>query len=648
MRARLTGVLMLLGATTLLALPAASAPPPRQDAIWARSTNGAPITLDGVLSEPQWAAAESVVIRYGYDSGIPGSGYKSEGGFPPTDSCYAVLKFLTVGNKLYMAAVVRDSSVGGSNVYNMFDGFLINVRDHSTTGHPAPDCEYTYTWWWPADPTPSPPGESPSFIGGRWAPNPPGVRTPAQIAAWDAVTKVNGFGGPGVSNQDQNPPGTFTFDKNWTTEMVFDLTPMGYDVTQANGDIVEFNIDIYDADWAWPTNLQKLYSSNRVWWQGPWDNTGWYSEVRINCKPSVTVSSGPVPTIDPELIIPNAGVLPAPTVDGVLSDPVWTNAPSLHIQYDNQADRDSYAGVGKWRAGQYQPAINGNGGTNLVVDPNDVTMKYFFKGDKLYLGFDVQDQVVQYINNTDRMDAIQVTLNDRSLRNADQELLERTLTMQVGPTGQLLAGDYLPSALDSGYVQAALQIKPGTTVDTLGLDVDSGYQAEMAIDLTKFGYPHGLGDGVLFLGVTSYDGDSFTPFTDSYATRTWWYRERSTTCCASWLYMDPTTGFTVGVGDGARPVAPGFELLGNAPNPFYRLTQVRYSLPQPTDVTVEVFDLQGRLVSRKAMGIQAAGVQQAQLGRPGPSGLYLYRVRMADPRSGAVHATLSGKMMLLD
>ena len=36
---------------------AASAQPVRKDAIWARSTNGAPITLDGVLNEPAWAVA---------------------------------------------------------------------------------------------------------------------------------------------------------------------------------------------------------------------------------------------------------------------------------------------------------------------------------------------------------------------------------------------------------------------------------------------------------------------------------------------------------------------------------------------------------------------------------------------------------------
>jgi hypothetical protein len=170
----------------------------------------------------------------------------------------------------------------------------------------------------------------------------------------------------------------------------------------------------------------------------------------------------------------------------------------------------------------------------------------------------------------------------------------------------------------------------------------------MAIDLTKFGYPHGRGDGVLFFGVTTYDGDSFNPFTDSYDSRTWWGREREGSCCATWCYMDPTTGFTTGVGDGGKPTPAEFALLGNSPNPFAHTTTIRYTLPQPTSVTIEVYDLQGRLVSSRAVGVQPAGVQSAAIGRPGRSGLYLYRVKLADPRSGALHATLAGKMMTLD
>ena len=126
MRLRLIAAL-LLGAALACVSPAFGQAK-RQDAIWARSTNGAAITLDGVLNEPAWAVAESTIIRYGYDSGIPGSGFEYEGGKIVKDSTYATLKFLVNGNYLYVAAVMRDSSIGGSELFNYMDGVLMNIR----------------------------------------------------------------------------------------------------------------------------------------------------------------------------------------------------------------------------------------------------------------------------------------------------------------------------------------------------------------------------------------------------------------------------------------------------------------------------------------------------------------------------------------
>src|SRR6185503_6031347 len=197
----------------------------RPNEIWARSTNGAPITLDGVLDEPAWSMAESRIIGFGrgIDNGIPGSGYWFEGGSIPKDSTFATLRFLVDGNQLYLGAVVRDSSVGGSDVFNRFDGFLMAIKDHASSMHPAPPAEYLYSWWYqPGAPVPNPtaPGLPPAF-GGRWATQPWGSpRTSEQIDAWNAVTRVHG-----LSNSDA------VADTGYTVEMRFDLTPMGYDVT---------------------------------------------------------------------------------------------------------------------------------------------------------------------------------------------------------------------------------------------------------------------------------------------------------------------------------------------------------------------------------------------------------------------------------
>lgn len=623
---------LLVGASLGFAVPSLAA---RSDVIWARTTAGAPLTLDGILDEPAWALAESVSINWAQDSGMPGSGWKPEGGFPPTDPTRATLKFLVVGNDLYMGITVPDSSIGGSTNFNRFDALLMALKDHGSTGAPAPVAEHFYAWWNPPVPDPQPAGQSPAFIGrfGSWPPYTP--RTPENIAAWDAVTKVKG-----LANSDA------VVDTSWTVEMRFGLSALGYNVAQASGDIVEFNLSLYDCDNYWPIVPIRL-SANRTWWQGPWGNTAAYNEVRVHSRPDVTVNSGPIPYVAPEVIIPNGALYAAPVVDGLLNEPVWADAPSFDIRYGDDALRQSYPGIQRWRAGQYQPVVNG--GLAAILDPADATVKYFYRGDTLYLGFDVRDQVVQYVNAFDRYDGFIVGTYHRTEREPfDNTLRPRRLMFVVGPDGQEKPLEHLAFLRDTlGAARLELQLKPGTTVDTLGTSPDVGYTAELAIDLTSLGFPAGLGDRVFFWGVDHMDGDSFTPFTDSYGSRTWWMSEYDNTCCPAWSLLDEGTYVNTGVGDN-RPSPGGFVLLGNAPNPFHSATTLRYSLPQESDVALEVFDLQGRLVHEKRIGRQTAGLQQATvLGFGGRTGLYLYRLRMRDVQNGAERAALSGKMMVV-
>ncbi len=621
--------LALLAWTSLAAAQA-----PRQDAIWARSTNGAPIVLDGVLDEPAWAAAESVIIRYGIGSGFPGSGWKVEGGLPLKDSTRAVLKFLTVGNTLYVAASVRDSSVGGSFTFNRFDGFLMGVKDHANTSRPAPISEYFYSWWAPEDTCCHlDPGKEPNFFG-RWATYPPYLnpRTAEQIDAFDAKTRVHG-----LSNSDA------VIDTGYTTELKFNLDYMGYDLTVPGGDVVEWNISIYDCDWLWPLVPTRL-GYNRVWWQDPWGNTSWYGEVRVHCDPTVTVSSGPVPFIEPELRIPNGVGYPSPAIDGKLDDAVWAAVPYFDIRYGDTVLRDSYPGVGKWRSGQYQPEVNG--GLAFVEDPGDGRFYYFFRDDSLFLAFDVKDFFVGYHSVEERMDGIIVAINDRGVLGPDKNLAGRRLQFQVGPTGEAVLLGYLPFLRDS--LQGArleMDLKPNTTVDTTGADFDEGWTAELVVDLTKLGYPSGLGDGTLFLGVDLFDGDTFTEPTTSYATRTWWYREHEGWCCPVWAYLDPALTL-VAVEDGGTS-SRGFSLLGSYPNPTLEGAIIRFVVPESVLGTFELYDARGRVVSRRPMGLLAPGVQHLTWDGGAATGVLFYRLRFTDPRGGSTRAVLSGKLMTL-
>jgi hypothetical protein len=599
----------------------------RTDAVWARSTNGAPITLDGQLNEPAWAVAESTVISYAVDAGVPGSGWKSEGGVAPSDPSRTVLKFLTVGNQLYMGAFVYDKSIGGSEEFNRFDGLLMDLSNHTSTGAPKPSSEYLYSWWYPGQIGTPPVGQMPAFKG-LWAEEPVGSpRTPAQIAAWDAVTTVFG-----TSNSDA------TNDLGYQIEMRFDLGVMGYNVTQPAGDIMEWNVSVYDCDWLWPINA-TTFSSNRVWWQDPWGNTGWYGEVRIHAKPSVTIASGPLPVIEPELILPRAGALAAPVVDGNLNDPVWAQSPFFDIRYGDDALRASYPNVAKHRSGQYQPPIDTVRAE--VVDPGNCRVKYIVKDDWLYFAFDVSDQFVNYNVNPDRWDGLGVILTEKVFRGPDRSLLNRMLSFQVSPTGDGLAQGYLPYLRDSlSGAQLALALKPGTNINTNNTP-DTGWNAELGIDLKKLGYAPGLGDGVVHLGMDFYDGDNLPVAEDSYSTRTWWMRERENVCCPIWAYADPTA--VVAVGD---PPTPGgaYAILGASPDPVRSSATVRIQLAQASRVLLETYDVAGRRQMTQNLGIHPAGVGQVVVPRSGGTGLVLYRLLVRDPETGEERATLSGKL----
>ena len=102
-----------------------------------------------------------------------------------------------------------------------------------------------------------------------------------------------------------------------------------------------------------------------------------------------------------------------------------------------------------------------------------------------------------------------------------------------------------------------------------------------------------------------------------------------------WLLGAGRTGLTVGVDDvgpdGAVAASP--TLAQNSPNPFNPHTEIRFTLAQPTHVTLEVLDLNGRVVAFLQDGPRAAGDHAVVWdgsgadGRRAASGVYFYRLR---------------------
>ena len=82
-------------------------------------------------------------------------------------------------------------------------------------------------------------------------------------------------------------------------------------------------------------------------------------------------------------------------------------------------------------------------------------------------------------------------------------------------------------------------------------------------------------------------------------------------------------------------------LLANYPNPFNPETWIPYQLAEPAEVTLTIYDINGQLVRRLALGHQTAGMYRSrsraaywdgrnQLGEPVASGLYFYTLTADD------------------
>jgi len=70
-----------------------------------------------------------------------------------------------------------------------------------------------------------------------------------------------------------------------------------------------------------------------------------------------------------------------------------------------------------------------------------------------------------------------------------------------------------------------------------------------------------------------------------------------------------------------------FELLTPFPNPFNPVTTISYGLPSDTDITLNVYDVEGRKITTLTEGIRTAGTHSVEWNAEGyPSGVYFVKL----------------------
>ncbi len=602
--------------------------PARQDVVWARTTTET-INLDGKLDEASWAKADSIHITFGQSSGIPTSGWSTDGfantlGYP--DSVHATLKFLAQNNQLYIAFVIPDSSIDGHDWPGpaWWDGILMNVKDIRTI--PVGREEIFPTFLFTDTTTGGGVGSGPLFgYHGKFR----NQRTAAETAKWDM-----GYDIMGTSNDDSSP------DTGYVFEMRINLDSLGYNTTQPGGDVVGLNISIYDCDWYFQSNPLKR-SVGRAYWQHAWsdqnDNVG-----RVMIDPNVTIDSGPVPQVQPDVVLPDGAKDTDPVIDGDLSDAVWQGAYTFNIKYGDTTNVHSYPGIGKYMSGWLELNINNSNPVPEVLDPGEATIKMFYKDNYLYLSADVKDQLIQSDYTTpDKKDGVRLVIGLRDSTNLDHQMVFLNLLADFDSSGNPKADEDLDTLVKQGA--ATLGMTKNGTVNDMG-DIDVGYTVELKVDLTKLGYASDLGDHLLFGGVDLLDADSFDDPANNYGSRTWFYKADKGAGPTAWMYMGNV--FT-DVKDQNNILPESIVLYGNYPNPFNPSTKLSYSIPHEGQINLLIYNILGQQVSNISLLHQTQGLHVYSFNASSlASGVYLYRIKLSGDK-GHEFLSKTGKMVLL-
>lgn len=111
-----------------------------------------------------------------------------------------------------------------------------------------------------------------------------------------------------------------------------------------------------------------------------------------------------------------------------------------------------------------------------------------------------------------------------------------------------------------------------------------------------------------------------------------------------WIALEEwsTFGFIVtGINEELSEVPTQLKLHQNFPNPFNPSTSIQFSLPEASDVKLQIFDLRGNELSTLVQGYRAAGTYTVMLdGSDMPSGTYIYRLQTGN-------STQTRKLLLL-
>ncbi len=532
-----------------------------------------PIVIDGNLNETDWLKRyDYLVFKAG---SLPGDVIYTVTDtltVKPvyTDTTTTFMKFLHKGLDLYISFESNDKSVGKFGTSWEGDGLFMKIK---TAGGIPVEFKLFFNQG----------GVNPdiSYEGPSAFPN----------SGSGAAHKNNGT----VVND------TTQIDSGYTAEMVIHLDQLGYTDPNSN---VEVMINIFDPD-GYLDNMDP-YGPVGSYWKSWWGSE-WGSEFRT------------LRLADPQ--VKNAYVTTNTiTLDGKLDESFWTGAESVVVGLGSNTSTGGF--YMQW-----------NNPLNSYTDQSMATIKFMHKGTDLYIGVESDDKSVCEWAPGWEADGLflWMTMKDDYLPEPGQRMEIKNMFFGngVGDSAQF----QLSATVPTGGAEGSSYTPAGTVTHTEVGGPDAGYSLEIVVHTDLFGYS--IGDTVrLSCVIWDLDYSSFDAYnqdSSDYAPH-WWGTQWVDRGFEKYnLFRQVVLSSLTDVDENPTSVPDAYQLLQNYPNPLNPETNIRYSVPKGTQVTLKVFDVLGNEVATLVNEFKNAGEYNTKW-QPSnvSSGVYFYELRTDD------------------
>jgi len=529
-----------------------------------------PMTVDGLLDETDWLKRyDYLVFKAG---SLPGDVIYTVTDtltVKPvyTDTTTTFVKFLHDGLDLYISLQSDDHSVGKFGTSWEGDGLFMKIKDAAGTA-----VEYKLYF----------------NLGGV---NP--------VIHYEEPGLYPGSGeGAGWKHSATIVNDTSQVDSGYTVELLIHLDQLGYTDPYGN---VEVAINIFDPD-GYVDNMDPYGSVGsywKSWWGSEWGDV--FRTLRL---------------ADPQFI--NAITTPNDiTLDGILDESFWSGAESVVVGLGSNTSTGGY--YQQW-----------NNPLNSYTDQSTATIKFVHKGTDLFVGVESNDLSVCEWAPGWEADGLflWMTMKDEYLPDPSQRMEIKNMFFgnTVGDSAQFQLSVTVPT----GGAEGSSYTPAGTVTHTEVGGPDAGYSLEVIVHTDLFGYTNGdtVRVSCVIWDLDNSSADAYNADTSDYAPH-WWGTQWVDRNFEKYnLFRQVVLSSITDVDENLASIPDAYQLLQNYPNPFNPETNIRYSVPKGTKVTLKVYDVLGNEVATLVSEFKNAGEYNMRW-QPSnvSSGVYFYELK---------------------